>query len=71
MTKISEWWPKLPEHIRDAIRTNPSGALSAESVAAITQARGAGPTAAQWVNLGTPDDHRLTSDESQWIERNA
>lgn len=63
---IEQWWPRLPEHVRDAIAAAPYARLSPASVVAVTRARGVGPAGAHFP--GDAPDYALDDADAEWIE---
>lgn len=65
--EIKDWWPRLPEGVRDELRANPDAPLSADAIIALTAARGAGPAGAAFE--GRPMEYHLLDEEAEWIEK--
>lgn len=64
---IQDWFPRLPEHIRESLLENPEQDIPAEINRAITQARGVSVPIGGWVSLPGSESAHLSQEEIEWI----
>lgn len=64
---VDEWWPKLPESVRESLRRDPRGLVDSEAVVAIAHARGAGPAGVSMD--GSDYAFHLSEADASWIEQ--
>lgn len=65
---INEWFPKLPESIRESLTSNPEQTLNVETQLAIITARGYGAPIVGWADVPGSETAHLNGEEQDWIK---
>lgn len=65
--RIDEWFPRLPESIRESLLDKPDQKISGATNLAITEARGYGVPIAGWVDVPGSETAHLSAEEQAWI----
>lgn len=71
LSKIGDWWAKLPEDVRQSLVAEPAQKIDGETNLAITEARGYGVPIAGWVDVPGSETAHLSAEEQAWIREHS
>lgn len=65
---IQDWFPRLPEHIRESLLENPDQDIDGGTNVAIAKARGVGVPIIGWQSVPGSQGAQLSGEDQEWLE---